>query len=81
MRGRLAVGLLRRIGLSRLIASDDAEYIELAVQLTQDQQFSGEVRKQMHQMKHLLYEDTSVVRALEAFLINKLRRPSSNPAI
>lgn len=39
MRGRLASGLLKRIGLPELIASADTEYVDLVVQLVSDKKF------------------------------------------
>ena len=73
MRGNLASGLLKRIGMSQLIANSDNEYIELVVKLTNDKKYHNEVVKKIAAMKHLLYEDRSVVRALEDFLTDKLR--------
>lgn len=73
MRGRLASGLLERIGLTELIARSNDEYIDLVIRLVQDQKYYNEVEAKIIQSRHLLYEDTSVVRSLEDFLINKLR--------
>jgi predicted O-linked N-acetylglucosamine transferase (SPINDLY family) len=73
MRGRLAAGLLKRMGLSQLVATSDHEYIELAVQLVKDKEYRSEITKKMTEMRSLLYEDTSVITALEGFLIGKLR--------
>ena len=72
MRGRLASGLLKHIGLTELIVSGDNEYIDLVVRLVQDQKYRNEVKAKIIESRHLLYEDTSVVRSLENFLINKL---------
>lgn len=73
MRGRLAAGLLKRIGLCQLVTTSDDEYIELAVKLVKDKEYRSEITKQMTEMQSLLYEDSSVIRALESFLIRKLR--------
>lgn len=73
MRGCLAAGLLKRIGLSELITSSDNEYIDLVVRLAQDQKYHNEVEAKIIKNRHLLYEDTSVVRFLENFLISQLR--------
>lgn len=73
MRGCLAAGLLKRIGLSELITSSDNEYIDLVVRLAQDQEYHNEVEAKIIKNRLLLYEDTSVVRFLENFLISKLR--------
>jgi predicted O-linked N-acetylglucosamine transferase (SPINDLY family) len=73
MRGCLAGGLLKRIGLSELIAISDEGYVDLVVRLVQDQKYHNEVEAKIIKSRHLLYEDTSVVRSLEDFLISKLR--------
>ena len=73
LRGNLASGLLTRVGLSQLIANSDDEYIELVVKLVKDKTYHKEVVEKLGTMKHLLYEDRSVVKALEDFLIGQLR--------
>lgn len=73
MRGNLAGGLLRRIGLSQLIANSDDEYVELAVKLIKDKKYHHEVVEKIAAMKNLLYEDLSVVRAFEDFLVDQMR--------
>lgn len=73
MRGRLAAGLLKRIGLSELVATSDHEYIELAIKLVKDKEYRSAIKTKMIEMRPLLYEDTSVIRALESFLVGKLR--------
>jgi predicted O-linked N-acetylglucosamine transferase (SPINDLY family) len=73
MRGRLAAGLLKRIGLSQLVATNDHEYIELAVKLVKDKEYRSEITRKMTETRSLLYEDTSVIKALESFLMNELR--------
>jgi predicted O-linked N-acetylglucosamine transferase (SPINDLY family) len=78
MRGRLAAGLLKRIGLSQLAVNSDYEYIDLAVKLVQDKEYRSEVIKKMTMTSPLLYEDISVVRALENFLLGKLRDSQRN---
>lgn len=73
MRGCLAGGLLKRIRLSELIASSDEEYIDLVLRLVRNQKYHDEVRANIIENRHLLYEDKSVVRFLENFLISQLR--------
>lgn len=73
MRGCLAGGLLKRIGLSELIANSDEEYIDLVIRLVRNQKYHDEIEAKIIKNRHLLYEDTSVVRFLENFLISQLR--------
>jgi predicted O-linked N-acetylglucosamine transferase (SPINDLY family) len=69
MRGRLASGILKRIGLPELIASDENEYINLVVRLVQDTAYQKELRKQIEERRFVLFDDVTSVRALEKFLI------------
>jgi predicted O-linked N-acetylglucosamine transferase (SPINDLY family) len=68
MRGRLASGILDRMGLSDLVARNEEDYIEFAVKLASDAAYRQEVRARMEQARPILYNDLEPVRALEAFL-------------
>lgn len=68
LRGRLASGILKRIGLSELVAADEEQYVALAVRLASDPAYRGGVRDRMRAGRHLLYGDTAPIRALEDFL-------------
>ncbi len=72
MRGSLASGLLKRIGLSELVANSDDEYIELAIKLIEDKQYHNKVVEKIAETKDVLYQDKSVITFLEEFLIKKL---------
>jgi len=68
LRGRLASGILKRIGLPDLVAADDEQYIAFAVRLAQDPGYREEIRRRMAAGRPLLYGDTEPIRALEDFL-------------
>jgi predicted O-linked N-acetylglucosamine transferase (SPINDLY family) len=68
MRGRLASGILRRMGLESLITPTEATYVDLAVNLVQDRARRGSIVAAMEQARPRLYEDVEAVRALEALL-------------
>src|SRR6266852_3379031 len=70
LRGRLASGILRRMGLQELIAGSEEDYISLAVKLIQDGEYRDRVRKRIETERHVLFEDIAPVRALEDFLVN-----------
>lgn len=74
LRGRLASGLLRRMGMHELVADSDAAYVETVVRLAQDAAWWGEVRERMVATRARLYGDVEPVRALERFLEAALRR-------
>lgn len=67
LRGRLASGILRRMGLPELVAGSEAAYVEAAVRLARDAAYWGEVRERLAAARGGLYGDLAGVRALEAF--------------
>src|SRR6266705_364824 len=76
LRGRLASGILKRMGLQELVAESEEGYIALAVKLVQDAGYRGRIRERIEAGRHLLFEDSAPIRALEDFLarISVLRR-------
>ncbi len=68
LRGRLASGILRRMGLPELVAGAEDEYIRLAVKLGQDAHYRAQTRERIAASRHLLFEDIASIRALEDFL-------------
>ena len=74
LRGRLASGVLRRMGLDELVAVDDAAYVEIAVRLATDAAWWGEMRKRIEAVRPALYGDAAPVRALEKFFDEALAR-------
>lgn len=76
MRGRLASGILRRMGLQELVAATGEEYILLAVKLAQDKTYRAAISERIKASRHVLFDDQEPVRALERFLLGKLGAPS-----
>jgi len=74
LRGRLASGVLRRISLDELVATDAAAYVEIAVRLATDAAWWGEMRKRIEAARGALYCDAAPVRALEKFFNEALAR-------
>lgn len=68
LRGRLASGMLRHIGLQDLVAGSADQYIALAVKLARDPAYREAVRRRIEERRVALFEDTAPIRALEAFL-------------
>ena len=68
MRGRLASGILKRMGMHETIATNNEDYIQLVVRLAQDADFRQQVRQRMLAAQGMLYNDISSVRALEQAL-------------
>jgi predicted O-linked N-acetylglucosamine transferase (SPINDLY family) len=68
MRGRLASGILKRIDLHELVAPSEVEYVDLAIRLVQDPDYSELVAERMAARRPVLFEDMAPIRALEEFL-------------
>jgi protein O-GlcNAc transferase len=68
LRGRLASGILRTIGLDELVADGAEAYVELAVRLCRDTQYREAIREQIALRRARLYEDVDVIRDMERFL-------------
>jgi predicted O-linked N-acetylglucosamine transferase (SPINDLY family) len=68
LRGRLASGPLRRMGLRQLVTESEEEYIALAVKLVQDREYRAQIRRRMEEERHVLFEDIAPIRAMEDFM-------------
>jgi len=74
LRGRLASGILKRMGLSDLVAQTEEDYVALAVRLVQDPGYRREVSERMETSRPVLFDDVAVIRALEDFLVSAASR-------
>jgi predicted O-linked N-acetylglucosamine transferase (SPINDLY family) len=68
LRGRLASGILKRVGLPELVAADEDQYVAIAVRLAQDRDYREDIRRRMDVGRPRLYDDPAPIRALEDFL-------------
>jgi protein O-GlcNAc transferase len=68
LRGRLASGILRRIGMTELIAQTNDEYVSLVSKLIADVEFQRRVRSEIVQRRAVLYNDIASIRHLEHVL-------------
>lgn len=73
MRGRLAAGIVERMGLKELVARSDEEYVALAVRLATERGYAQSVRSRMAASSGALFADPAPVRALGAFLAQAAR--------
>ena len=78
MRGRLASGILKRIGLPELVAASDEDYVALAVRLVTDPAYRGNVRERIEASRAALFEDMAPIRAMEDFLVEAAGRRARN---
>lgn len=70
LRGRLGSGILKRIGLTELVAKNSAEYIQLITKLCQDHSFYQRIKDKIIERKSVLYEDVEPIKTFEAFMVN-----------
>ncbi|MGE3160589.1 MAG: tetratricopeptide repeat protein [Burkholderiales bacterium] len=68
LRGRLASGILRHMGLDDWVATDAEEYVRLAVRAVQDGGFRESARRRIAERRGRLFADRAPIRALEEFL-------------
>ena len=69
MRGRLASGILRRMGMPELIANNEEEYVNLVVHLVQDRAYRQAIQEKIAVNRSILFDDLTPIRALEEFLL------------
>jgi protein O-GlcNAc transferase len=68
MRGRFGTGILRRIGMTELIAESDEALVELVTRLARDPDQRRSLRDRMQNSRQALFDDVAPVRALDDFL-------------
>ena len=78
LRGRLASGILRRIGMTELIANNEEAYVNLVVKLVQDREYRKAVQEKIIANRLILFNDLTPIRALEQFLIGCTNINSAN---
>ena len=74
LRGRLASGILKRMGLHDLIAATEDGYVALATRLCQDPPYRARIRERIEQSRGAVFEDDASIRALEEFLAGAAHR-------
>ena len=77
MRGRLASGIMRRIGLPELVAMTDDAFIQSAVELSANASKLSELRLEIANRRAILFHDTEAVRGLERCLMEAIGRTRS----
>ena len=65
MRGRLASGPLRFLGLDELVATTPAEFADIALRLVEDEAWHAHLAREIARRRHALFFDEAPVRALE----------------
>jgi protein O-GlcNAc transferase len=73
MRGRHTVAHLKMMGIDELITSSVDGYVQLAVRLAQDPAYRHQIAAKIAANKHRLYRDPAPIRALEDFILARVR--------
>jgi predicted O-linked N-acetylglucosamine transferase (SPINDLY family) len=74
MRGRLASGILKKIGLEELIAQDENAFVNLVVKIASNKEYKSFIRNKIEDNRFFLYGDLEPIRALEKFLESAYRK-------
>jgi len=77
MRGRLASGLLRRLGVVETVAADVDGYVSLAVGLARDSRRRSALKRRIASQLPGLFHDAAPLRAMERFIEDTLNRKSA----
>ena len=77
MRGRLASGLLRRMGLDEWVATSNAAFVDKAMQLLGDPPLASSLRQQIGKRRSVIFNDMATVRALENALDEAIESSAS----
>jgi protein O-GlcNAc transferase len=78
MRGRLASGILRRLGLDDLVATSDSAFVDIAVTLAHDDAKALRLRREIEARRPVLFNDLTPVRSLERQLEDALSQARQN---
>jgi len=68
MRGRLAAGVLKRVGLEELVAKNDVEYVEIVCKLIKDVVYRRKVKEIIISKREIVFNDSESIKSLEFFL-------------
>lgn len=74
MRGRVAHGCYRQLGITDLVARDAQHYVDLALRTASDKDFRMKICEQIAANGDALYHDLSWVREFEAHVITSLEQ-------
>lgn len=76
MRGRLASGIVRRLGLNELIAPSVEDFITLIQRIARDSDYQRDLSSRIVAARGILFQDQAPIRAMEEFLIRVAKSPA-----
>jgi predicted O-linked N-acetylglucosamine transferase (SPINDLY family) len=81
MRGRLASAIMRRLGLSELVATTKQEFVSKAVDLALNAKRRSDLRAAIIARREILFRDVAPIRALERELTQAVARASGTETV
>jgi predicted O-linked N-acetylglucosamine transferase (SPINDLY family) len=73
MRGRFSSGILKRMGVTELIAQTGQEYIDIAVRIATDKNYLMQLRQRLQDQSKLVFHDIEPTAALGRILVEKVK--------
>jgi predicted O-linked N-acetylglucosamine transferase (SPINDLY family) len=73
-RGRVAHGLLQKLGMSELIATSPTDYVERAIGIAQNPSLRNSLRAKILERCGMLFSNPAPAAQLEAFFVDAVRR-------
>ncbi len=73
LKGRMTYGCYQKMGVDDCVASNDEDYINIAVRLATNPKYRQCIQNKILDSHHVLYEDKAAVEALETFLWEVLK--------
>lgn len=70
MRGRFGSGILQRLGITELVARDDAAYVDIVVNLVEKGELRDQIRERIRTRRDILFRDSETVAGLQQFLLD-----------
>lgn len=72
MRGRFSSGILKRMGVTELIAQNGQEYIDIAIRVATDRNCLSQLRQRLQDQSKLVFHDIAPTAALGRFIVEKV---------
>ena len=69
MRGRVSLGLYKKMGFEELICADPDEYVRTAIRVANDKEWRSNLKETIRTKSVILFDDPTIVRELEDFFI------------
>ncbi len=67
MRGRATYGLYRIMGITDLVAQDEADYVRIALRVANDSEFRNHCVAEIEAKRHLIFDRMDVAKVFEKF--------------